>query len=96
MIRGLVVRHDRVTREVEFNARLHAFAKHWGFRPRACAPYPGAHQGEGRAWRRAMSRRTPLLDGSSRAGRHWKPVSKDGRAEVADQRVHATTGEAAD
>ena len=25
--RGLVVRHDRATREVEFNARLHAFAK---------------------------------------------------------------------
>src|SRR5437867_11041782 len=29
--RGLVARHDRATREVEFNARLHAFAKHWGF-----------------------------------------------------------------
>jgi transposase len=28
--RGLVVHHDRATREVEFNARLHAFAKHWG------------------------------------------------------------------
>ena len=37
--RGLVVRHDRTTREVEFNARLHAFARHWQFRPRACAPY---------------------------------------------------------
>ncbi|MBV9017322.1 MAG: transposase, partial [Alphaproteobacteria bacterium] len=37
--RGLVVRHDHLTREVEFNARLRAFAKHWGFRPRACAPY---------------------------------------------------------
>lgn len=37
--RGLVVRHDRSTREVEFNARLHALARHWRFRPRACAPY---------------------------------------------------------
>ena len=37
--RGLVVRHDRQTREVEFNARLHAFARHWRFRPRASAPY---------------------------------------------------------
>jgi hypothetical protein len=26
--RGLVAHHDRLTREVEFNARLHAFAKH--------------------------------------------------------------------
>jgi transposase len=36
--RGLVVRHDRATGEVELNARLHAFARHWRFRPRACAP----------------------------------------------------------
>ena len=34
----LVVRHDAVTREVVFNERLHAFARYWGFRPRACAP----------------------------------------------------------
>ena len=33
------VRQDRLTHEVEFNARLRAFAKHWGFRPRACIPY---------------------------------------------------------
>jgi transposase len=37
--RALVERHDTTTREVVFNARLHAFARHWGFRPRACAPY---------------------------------------------------------
>jgi hypothetical protein len=37
--RRLVERHDRATREVEFNARLHAFAHHCRFRPRACAPY---------------------------------------------------------
>jgi transposase len=43
--RGLVARHDRLTREVEFNTRLHAFAKHWGFRPRACAPYRARTKG---------------------------------------------------
>ena len=37
--RALVVHHDSLTREVRFNARLLAFAKHWRFRPRACAPY---------------------------------------------------------
>lgn len=37
--RALVERHDAATREVVFNAKLHAFARHWGFRPRACAPY---------------------------------------------------------
>ena len=44
--RGLVVRHDRVTREVEFNARLQAFARHWRFRPRACAPYRARSKGK--------------------------------------------------
>jgi hypothetical protein len=34
-----VLHHDSLTREVRFNARLLAFAKHWRFRPRACAPY---------------------------------------------------------
>jgi transposase len=47
--RGLVVRHDRQTREVEFNARLHAFARHWRFRPRACAPYRDPDQRQRRA-----------------------------------------------
>jgi transposase len=37
--RALVVHHDSLTREVRFNARLLAFAKHWRFRPHACAPY---------------------------------------------------------
>jgi hypothetical protein len=41
-----VVRHDRATREVEFNARLHAFARHWRFRPRACAPYRARIKGK--------------------------------------------------
>jgi len=35
--RALVVQHDAITRSVVFNDRLLAFAKHWGFRPRACA-----------------------------------------------------------
>jgi len=33
--RALVVHHDPVTREVQFNERLLAFAKHWQFVPRA-------------------------------------------------------------
>ena len=42
----LVVRHDAVTREVVFNERLHAFARYWGFRPRACAPYRARTKGK--------------------------------------------------
>jgi len=33
--RALVEHHDAVTREVRFNARLHAFARYWGFNPKA-------------------------------------------------------------
>ena len=42
----LVARHDPVTREVEFNDRFLAFAAHWGFRPRACAPYRARAKGK--------------------------------------------------
>ena len=44
--RALVADHDAETRTVVFNARLLAFARHWGFRPRACAPYRARTQGK--------------------------------------------------
>ena len=34
--RALVDEHDRTTRVVVFNARFLAFARYWGFQPRAC------------------------------------------------------------
>ena len=37
--RALVEHHDPTTRVVVFNSRLLAFARYWGFQPRACAPY---------------------------------------------------------
>ena len=44
--RALVVRHDAVSRTVQFNGNLQAFAKHWGFAPRACAPYRARTKGK--------------------------------------------------
>jgi Integrase core domain len=44
--RALVVEHDPTTRTVAFNDKLKAFAKHWGFRPRACAPYRAGTKGK--------------------------------------------------
>jgi hypothetical protein len=79
--RGLVVRHDRATREVEFNTRLHAFAKHWRFRPRACAPYRARTKGK---------------DEPGRAFESWAALEAHLAAwtrEIADRRVHGTTGE---
>ena len=44
--RGLVAHHDRLTREVEFNARLHAFAKQ-GFSASGLCTVSGPYQGQG-------------------------------------------------
>jgi transposase len=90
--RGLVARHDRVTREVEFNARLHAFAKHWGFRPHACAPYRARTKGKD-------ERGVGYVKKNAIAGRRFESWSaleahlECWMRDVADQRVHGTTGE---
>jgi transposase len=90
--RGLVARHDRATREVEFNARLRAFAKHWGFRPHACAPYRARTKGKD-------ERGVGYVKKNAIAGRcfeSWSALEAhlDGWVrDVADQRVHGTTGE---
>src|ERR1700760_1608768 len=90
--RGLVVRHDRATREVEFNARLHAFAEHWRFRPRACAPYRARTKGKD-------ERGVGYVKRNAIAGRRfatWSEMEAHLEAwtrEIADARMHGTTGE---
>jgi transposase len=44
--RALVEPHDGQTREVRFNEQFKAFAKHWGFRARACAAYRARANGK--------------------------------------------------
>ena len=44
--RALGVRHDAVSRTVQFNDKLIAFARHWGFALRACAPYRARTKGK--------------------------------------------------
>ena len=44
--RALVLSHDPASREVVLNPKLHAFARHWGFRVRACAPYRARTKGK--------------------------------------------------
>ena len=43
--RALILHHDPSSREVVLHPRLHAFARHWGFRVRACAPYRARTKG---------------------------------------------------
>jgi transposase len=90
--RALVERHDFCTREIVFNAKLHAFAKHWGFRPRACAPYRARTKGKD-------ERGVGYVKKNAIAGRRfvsWSALEAHLEAwtrDVADARVHGTTDE---
>ena len=91
--RALVVEHDPTTRTVVFNEKLKAFANHWGFRPRACAPYRARTKGKtengvGYVKRNAIAGRCfPSWEAFEA---HLEAWTRD----VADVRVHGTTGEA--
>ncbi|MGH7118336.1 MAG: IS21 family transposase [Acetobacteraceae bacterium] len=91
--RALVDRHDAQTREVAFNAKFLAFAKHWHFRPGACAPYRARTKGKD-------ERGVGYVKSNAIAGRSfasWSALEGHLDAwtrEVADVRIHGTTGEA--
>ncbi len=91
--RALVKHHDAVTREVEFNDRLHAFARYWDVRPVACAPYRARTKGKD-------ERGVGYVKHNAIAGRSfasWVSLAAHlawWMREVADKRVHGTTGEA--
>ncbi len=88
----LVVRHDAATREVEFNERFLAFAAHWKFRPRACAPYRARTKGKDECGVR-------YVKGNAIAGHTFESwAALEGHLvwwmrEIADRRRHGTTGE---
>jgi transposase len=90
--KALVVHHDAATREVVFNDRLHAFARYWGVRPVACAPYRARTKGKD-------ERGVGYVKGNAIAGRSfasWSALEAHlvwWMREVADARVHGTTGE---
>lgn len=89
----LVLEPRRDGTPAAFHPRLLAFAKHWAFRPVACAPYRARTKGKdergvGYVKRNALAGHTfeslPQLEAHLAA---WT-------REVADVRVHGTTGEA--
>lgn len=90
--RALIDRHDAKTREVQFNARFHAFCRYWGVVPRACAPYRARTKGKdergvGYVKRNAIAGHRFATLEALRAHLAWW------MREVADVRVHGTTGE---
>lgn len=90
--KALVSRHDAATREVAFNGRFLAFARYWGFRPRACAPYRARTKGKD-------ERGVGYVKRNAIAGHRfesWAALEAHlacWTREVADVRVHGTTGE---
>jgi transposase len=91
--RALVERHDTAPRQVVFNAKLEAFARHWAFRPRACSPYRARTKGK-------TENGVGYVKKNAIAGRSfasWEAFEAHLEAwtrEVADRRLHGTTGEA--
>jgi transposase len=91
--RALVAAHDAATRTVVFNAKFLAFARHWGFTPRACAPYRARTKGKtesgvGYVKKNAIAGRSFASWGALEA--HLAAWQR----EVANVRAHGTTGEA--
>src|SRR5215831_16189578 len=85
-------RSPRVSREVRFNDRLHAFAGYWRFHPRACAPYRARTKGKD-------ERGVGYVKRNAIAGHDFASwAALEGHLdwwmrEIADQRLHGTTGE---
>jgi transposase len=90
--RALVDEHNVQTREVKFNDRFHAFCRYWGVLPRACAPYRARTKGKD-------ERGVGYVKRNAIAGHRFDSVEAiDAHLvrwtrEVADARVHGTTGE---
>jgi Integrase core domain len=90
--KALILHHDPASREVVLHPRLHAFARHWGFRIRACAPYRARTKGKD-------ERGVGYVKRNAIAGRRfasWSAMEAHLEAwtrEIADTRVHGTTGE---
>jgi transposase len=91
--KSLVNFHDAQTREVRFNERFHAFCRYWDVLPKACAPYRARTKGKdergvGYVKRNAIAGHTFDSMAALEAHLAWW------MREVADTRVHGTTGEA--
>lgn len=91
-VKAVILHHDPASREVVLHPRLHAFASHWRFRIRACAPYRARTKGKD-------ERGVGYVKSNAIAGRcfaSWSELEahlESWTREVADVRVHGTTGE---
>jgi transposase len=88
----LVTYHNRQTREVRFNERFHAFCRYWDVLPKACAPYRARTKGKD-------ERGVGYVKANAIAGHAFASMAALQAhlawwmREIADARVHGTTGE---
>jgi transposase len=90
--KALVKSHDIARHQVEFSGPFLAFARYWGFQPRACAPYRARTKGKdengvGYVKKNAIAGR--CFDSWAQLEAHLQWWMR----EIADQRIHGTTGE---
>lgn len=91
--RALVERHDAISRMVLFNAKLIAFAKHWGFGPRACAPYRARTKGKTESGV-GYVKKNAIAGHSFESWQAFEAHLAKWERETANVRIHGTTGEA--
>ena len=90
--RALVSQHDPERQILVFAQRLNDFASYWGFKPRACRPYRARTKGKD-------ERGVAYVKKNAIAGREFSSWAEfeahlvRWTREVADLRVHGTTGE---
>lgn len=90
--RVLVKSHDAATRTVVFSESFLAFSRHWGFIPRACAPYRARTKGKDESGVKYVKR-------NAIAGREfasWEELEahlERWMRDIADVRIHGTTNE---
>lgn len=91
--RALVLKPRREGAPATFHPRLLAFAKHWDFRPVACAPYRARTKGKderGVGYVKANAIAGHVFASFAALEAHLVAWTRD----VADVRIHGTTGEA--
>jgi transposase len=91
--RALILHHDPASREVVLRPRLHTFARHWGFRLRACAPYRARTKGKDE---RGVGyvKKNAIADRSFATWAEMEANLETWVRHIADRRVHGTIGEA--
>lgn len=91
--RALVVRHDTASRTVQFNDKLVAFAKHWGFAARACAPYRARTKGKTESGV-GYVKKNAIAGHAFASWEAFEAHLAKWERDVANVRAHGTTGEA--